>query len=156
MDYRISQKEDGYTHIQLIGAMNEDAELALQHIASDIKEVTKTLFNFAQTTSVNSLGVRAWVQFLRGIGEGREITFEECSPDVIMQINMIPNFQSKATILSFFTNYVCEQCNATQKTLIDRRQLPAKTMPPKQKCQACSEEMETEELEDEYFAFLMR
>ena len=155
MEYKITE-QSGAAVVALAGAINEDAELNLQALTKELAGKAKVVFNFANVKSINSLGVRAWVMFLRGLDDGREIAFNECPPDVIMQINMIPSFLGRARVASFFTNYICENCDFTQKILIDTTALKPKTLPQPQACPKCKAEMETEELEEEYFAFLLR
>lgn len=156
MEFKVTKNADGSAFVVLGGAINEDAEIPLKSILGELTGSGSVKFNFAHTTTINSLGVRAWVQFLRQAEVGRLVVFEQCTPDVIAQVNMIPSFASKADISSFYTNYVCESCNKNEKILIDKKNLKPKQMPEKAKCAHCSEEMETEELEDEYFAFLLR
>jgi hypothetical protein len=156
LEFRATENEDNSKHFALMGPINEDSEMSLKGILGELNGVSKATFNFAKVTTINSLGVRAWVQFLRAAEEGRNISFEECTPDVIAQINMIPSFSSKSKILSFYTNYICDSCNKTESILIQTANLKPKAMPEKAKCQTCQAEMETEELEDEYFAFIMK
>lgn len=156
MEFRITKTENNAKMIALSGPINEDAELTLKSILAEIADATAVTFNFLESTSVNSLGVRAWVQFLRSASEGRAVTFENCTPDIISQINMIPSFLGKSKVKSFFTNYTCESCNKTEKVHIVTSSLKPKQMPEKAKCPSCAKEMETEELEDEYFAFLLK
>ena len=93
--------------------------------------------------------------FLRGAAEGgRDIIFKECTPDVIMQVNMIPSFAGNAKIESFYCNYICETCDNTETVLLEVEKLPKNELPTSYGCE-CGAEMVTEELEDEYFAFLM-
>lgn len=155
MDFKM-EKEGTKARISLGGVINEDAEIPLQKIAGDLANFTSATFNFAHVKSINSLGVRAWVTFLRSIEDGREIVFEECVPDVIMQINMIPSFKGKAFIKSFHVNYVSPVTEKTQRILVETGSLQPKTMPTPPHCPDSGEPMETEELEEEYFAFLMR
>jgi hypothetical protein len=155
VDFKM-EKNGASARVNLGGVINEDAEIPLQKIAGDLASFTEATFNFAAVKSINSLGVRAWVTFLRSIEDGRDIAFEECVPDVIMQINMIPSFKGKATIRSFFVNYVSPATDKTQRILVKRADLPPKTMPAPPNCPDSGEPMETEELEEEYFAFLMR
>lgn len=156
MEYKVSQDASGATHVALAGAINEDAELNLQALTRDLAGKPEVVFNFSQVKSINSLGVRAWVMFLRSVDDGRKIAFEECTPDVIMQINMIPSFVGKAAVRSFYTSYICENCDNSQRILIDTSSLAPKSLPPSQTCPKCQSPMETEELEEEYFAFLLR
>lgn len=155
MEFKM-EKDGASAKVNLGGVINEDAEIPLQKIAGDLAGFNKVAFNFAGVKSINSLGVRAWVTFLRSIEDGREIAFEECVPDVIMQINMIPSFQGKAVIRSFYVNYVSPETDKTQRVLVETASLPPKSMPTPPLCADSGEPMETEELEEEYFAFLMR
>ncbi|WP_186647304.1 hypothetical protein [Fluviispira vulneris] len=155
MEYSIMQQEDGKM-ITLMGLINEDSEMTFKDLFLELKDVKKVGFNFSQVKSINSLGVRAWVSFLRSIEEGRNLIFYECTPDVIMQINMIPSFLGKASVASFFVNYICEVCNKEEKKLIETSSLPPKTIPNAPKCESDECGMQTEELEDEYFVFLKR
>lgn len=155
MEFNLVQN-NGVAQVNLSGIINEDAELSLQKLATEIAEFKTVAFQFAQVRAINSLGVRAWVTFLRSIEDTRQLFFLECVPDVIMQINMIPSFQGKAVIQSFFVNYVSAATNKTHRVLIDTSNLPPKSMPTPPNCPDSGEPMETEELEEEYFAFLLR
>ncbi|APJ04430.1 hypothetical protein [Silvanigrella aquatica] len=155
MEYSIAAQDDGKI-VSLVGVINEDSELSFKNLYSELKESKKLTFNFAQVKSINSLGVRAWVSFLRSLEEGRKIFFTECTTDIIMQINMIPSFLGKATVASFYVNYVCETCNKEEKKLFETASLSPKTIPPAPKCELDDCGMQTEELEDEYFVFLLR
>lgn len=155
MEYSIAQQDDGKV-VNLVGLINEDSELSFKNLLIELQDAKKINFNFSQVKSINSLGVRAWVSFLRSVEDGRSIGFVECTPDIIMQINMIPSFLGKAKVSSFYVNYICEVCNKEERTLIETASLPAKTIPVAPKCSNDENPMQTEELEDEYFVFLMR
>lgn len=142
--------------VTLMGVINEDSEMSFKALASELAGTKAVGFNFSQVKSINSLGVRAWVSFLRSIEEGRNIEFHECTSDVIMQINMIPSFLGKGAVKSFFVNYLCEVCNKEEKKLVETSSLPPKSIPAAPKCESDECGMQTEELEDEYFVFLMR
>ena len=155
MEYSLSVSNDAKL-VTLMGLINEDAELVFQNLALELKDVKKAIFNFAQIKSINSLGVRAWVSFLRGISESHEVVFTECTSDVIMQINMIPSFLGKGVVESFFVNYVCDVCNKEERKLLFTKDFPSKTLPSLPKCDAEDCGVQTEELEEEYFVFLTR
>ncbi|MES2614957.1 MAG: hypothetical protein V4591_06050 [Bdellovibrionota bacterium] len=155
MEYSLSQIPEGRV-VSLMGLINEDSELTFQHIFSEIKDEKKIIFNFSQAKSINSLGVRAWVSFLRRLEENKEIVFAECTGDVIMQINMIPSFLGKGKVESFFVNYICEICSKEEKKLILTKDVPPKSVPLPPICGAEDCGIQTEELEEEYFVFLTR
>ncbi len=142
--------------IEFNGAINEDAEVTLGRIAGELGPFSEIHFVFARVSAVNSLGVRAWVNFMRSISSNRKITFHKCSPEIISQINMIPSFLGNAVINDFFVNYICPSCEHTESRLVSTNSLKPGEIPDNIECRKCGAEMETEELEDEYFAFLSR
>jgi len=152
------EEHNGVHWVTLSGVINEDAEGPLKKLIEGLEGATTVCFNFRDVKSVNSLGVRAWVTFLRGVdgAAGRRVYFYECIPDIIMQINMIPSFLGKASIASFYVNYISPATNKTHKVLIDTKDLEPKTIPSAPNCPDTGTPMETEELEEEYFAFLLR
>ncbi len=159
MEFRISHREASSTQIALMGVINEDSDLELQKLQAIIQELGSSLvaFNFAEVRGINSLGVRAWIQFLRRLEVSKtRVHFEACPPEVVMQINMVPNFLSTAKVVSFYANYVCESCNTNSAQLISCGDAGSSAIPQPPACPQCGTTMETEELEDEYFAFLSK
>ena len=61
--------------------------------------------------SINSVGVRVWINFMSSFRESHEIILQKCPPDIIMQINMIPNFLGAGKIESFLSPYFCSNCD---------------------------------------------
>lgn len=149
------EKKGDWEHVTFTGPINEDAEV---HFASLVSKLSPQLvFNFKQVEYVNSCGVRAWINFLRDVEKGRKITFEECTPEIVSQINMIPNFRGNSHIKSVYASYSCESCDHQQWTLFEEgRNLPKSIsagLPPVH-CEKCKKPMEMEEMEDEFFAWL--
>jgi anti-anti-sigma regulatory factor len=149
------EKHGDWDHVTYVGPINEDAEVHLGSVPGKLG--SKVLINFKQVQFVNSCGVRAWINFLRELEKGREIIFEECTPEIMSQINMIPNFKSTATIRSLYAAYACPNCDHQSWRLFqDGENMPASPeddISP-QSCEKCGNEMEMEELEDEFFAWL--
>ena len=46
-----------------------------------------------------------------------EIIFEQCTPEVVMQINMIPSFKGSAKVKSVYGNFVCDECEVKRRTI---------------------------------------
>ena len=149
------EKKGQWEQLIYSGPINEDTEVHLKPMVSQLGP--NVIFNFRKVEYVNSCGVRAWINFLREAEKGRKIIFEECTPEIVSQINMIPNFRSTAHIKSVYASYACEKCDSHKWVLFEEgRNLPATSgdtiAPPK--CEKCNSEMEMEELEDEFFAWL--
>ncbi|MCB9228445.1 MAG: hypothetical protein H6618_02450 [Deltaproteobacteria bacterium] len=150
-----TKKQDDGEYVYFNGEINEDAEVSLAELPKHLESTC--VFNMKHVTSINSCGVRAWINFLREAEKSRNITFEECPPEIVSQINMIPNFRGKSHIRSVFASYVCENCDSQHLQLFtEGENLP--TSPdeevPEITCQKCGETMEMEELENEFFSWL--
>jgi hypothetical protein len=148
-------KKGEWDHVSYIGPINEDSEV---HLAPLLQQLgPSVVFNFRQVEYVNSCGVRAWITFLREVEKNRKLIYEECTPEIVGQINMIPNFLGTAHIRSIYGSYACTSCdNQKWEIFVEGQNLP--TSPgdpvPEVKCNKCSAVMELEELEDEFFAWL--
>lgn len=149
------EKRGNWEQLVYSGPINEDAELHLNPIVSQLGP--NVIFNFRKVEYVNSCGVRAWINFLRAAEQGRKVIFEECTPEIVSQINMIPNFRGSAHIKSVYASYACDNCGHHQWHLFEEgRNMPQSSGEelPTPKCEKCGGELEMEELEDEFFAWL--
>lgn len=148
-------KRGDWEQVSFIGAINEDAEIQFTQLPSRLG--ANVIFNFKRVSNVNSCGVRAWITFLREAQKGRNVIFEECTPEIVSQINMIPNFKGQAHIKSVYGSYACGDCSHNKWELFEEgRNLPQTVengLPPV-KCDKCGAAMELEELEDEFFAWI--
>lgn len=151
--FNIGQKS-GWDVVQIVGPINEETEVQLTQLGAKLGK--QVVFNFKQVSAINSLGVRAWVNFIRVVAAERTLVFEECSPEIVNQINMIPNFKANAQIRSVYGTFFCGSCSHQQNELFEA----GKTLPkggdiklPPVKCQKCGSAMEFEEVEDAFFAF---
>ncbi len=150
---QILQEKD-YDKVVIVGPINEEAEVHFAKLPESLGK--KVVINFRQVAFINSLGVRAWINFMRELGN-RTLVFEECTPEIVNQINMIPNFKGNASIQSVFGTFFCSSCNTSQEELfVTGRNFPKGpdfTLTPV-KCKKCGQDnIEFEEVEDAFFAF---
>lgn len=141
--------------LSLFGPINEDAEVHLPKLVQSLGK--NVIINFKQVESVNSCGVRAWITFMRELEKGRTLVFEECTPDIVSQINMIPNFRGKADVQSVYASYTCPACgNQQQHLFIKGTNMPksASDGGGQVACTKCSKPSEMDELEEEFFAWV--
>jgi hypothetical protein len=149
------EKKGNWEQLIYAGPINEDTEVHLTPIIPQLGP--NVIFNFRKVEFVNSCGVRSWINFLREAEKGRKIIFEECTPEIVSQINMIPNFRGSAHIKSVYASYACESCDNQKWELFEEgRNLPASASDqiPAPKCDKCGADMEMDELEDEFFAWI--
>lgn len=149
--FKIEQVMKGNTRtIMLRGAIDEDT--SFQQL---MKLPGTMVFNFRGVTSINSCGVRSWVNFLKDISS-RQVFYEECPPLIVRQMNMVPSFVGHAKVASVFGAYVCDNCDEEKLVLIkDANFSKGKvTIEETTPCQACGEgEMEFDGHPQQYFAF---
>ena len=98
------------------GSMDESAEKVLKEVVSD---EPKVVFNFDELENINSLGIRSWLKFLRVFEEKKEIVFEKCTVDIIMQINLHLRFKGNGKITDFYCEYNCKDCDDDFTFLFD-------------------------------------
>jgi ABC-type transporter Mla MlaB component/predicted RNA-binding Zn-ribbon protein involved in translation (DUF1610 family) len=141
--------------LRLFGPINEDAELHLPNLVQSLGK--NVIINFSEVESVNSCGVRAWITFMRELEKGRSLVFEECTPEIVSQINMIPNFRGKAVVQSVYAGYTCPNCGNNQIQLFTRgHNMPATAADGGGaiSCSKCGKPSEMDEIEEEFFAWV--
>jgi anti-anti-sigma regulatory factor len=148
----ITQK-NGFDILYYVGPINEEAEV---HLTQAIPRLgKKVVINFKQVEYVNSCGVRSWINFMRQISD-KDVTFEECTPEIVTQLNMIPSFRGRATINSVYGAYQCDSCKTQALVLFKEGQnMPRNESDPVPSpgCPKCGKQMEMQEIEEEFFAF---
>jgi hypothetical protein len=114
---------------------------------------TRLRLELSGISRINSCGVREWVNFMRSLPPECEVELDRCPPSVVAQLNMISNFAGSARILSVQAPYVCEACGNEENVLL--------TVTPgvspeigARRCRSCGGEMEFDDIQDSYFAFL--
>jgi DNA-binding response OmpR family regulator/anti-anti-sigma regulatory factor len=116
--------------------------------------VGRVVFDTAQVTYMNSLGVRAWCEFLRQARiQGYE--FHACSVPFVLQASMVRDVIGRGTVTSFFAPFHCIGCDHQEERLIQTAAILASNLePPTFKCPSCGGALEFDDLPERYFAFL--
>ena len=146
--------EDDHTVIFLTGPINEFAADHLNSLQSK-KKPGKYTFDFKGIDYVNSLGLRVWVNFFNSFQEGKVITFRNCTPDIIMQINMVASFSKGATIESFIGRFMCMECDSEKDYLFDGKKSREALLGECSTitCENCDVPMELETDEESFLEF---
>lgn len=144
------QSEGTKTRVTLKGIIDEDTGFdALKKAGASL------IINFKGVTSINSCGIRTWVNVIKELS-GVEITYEECPPLIVRQMNMVPSFLGHAKVVSAYVPYVCDDCDAETTTLANADQFSSGnvTVPESMTCTSCGKgEMEIDGNPKQYFAF---
>jgi DNA-binding response OmpR family regulator len=116
--------------------------------------VGRIVFDLAQVTYMNSLGVRAWCEFLRAAPiQGYE--FLACSVAFVLQASTVSDVVGRGTVTSFFAPYHCSGCDLQEERLLQSAAvLAAGMVPPRFTCSSCRGTVKFDDLPERYFAFL--
>jgi DNA-binding response OmpR family regulator/anti-anti-sigma regulatory factor len=116
--------------------------------------VGRIVFDMAQVTYMNSLGVRAWCEFLRRARiQGYE--FHACSVPFVLQASMVKDVVGRGTVTSFFAPFHCIACDHQEERLLQSAAVLASNLnAPVFKCPNCGGALEFDDLPERYFAFL--
>lgn len=139
---------NGKEEYKLEGTIDEDTELGL--LTSSAGPI---YLNLSGVKSINSLGIRGWVNFWKE-HSNKEVFYLECPPIIVRQMTMIPSFTGRAQVVSVYVPYVCENCDAEKLVLVE---LSHHTVPEIQDSFPCSKcgqsQMELDANPKQYFSF---
>jgi hypothetical protein len=146
---------DEMSYLRISGSFlggSDILEKTTERLTTDV-----VVINTAGVVRINSSGVREWVNWMKELDRrGCRSYFVECSPAIVTQCNYFDRFTGSGQIVSFYTPYFCSMCDADKELLIEvseaLRELPFK--PPAYRCDRCNQELEFDEFESTYFAFL--
>ena len=139
--------EGGKKKVFLRGNVDEDADF------ETIKKVTGTIIiNFRDVKSINSCGIRTWVNFLKDLS-GREVVYEECPPIIVRQMNMVPSFLGSAKVVSVYVPYVSDETDEEKLVLFTAEKFTAAGFTLPESINEAGGEMELDGNPQQYFAF---
>jgi hypothetical protein len=151
INFQIEKRGDADV-VHYAGPITEDSSVVLARLAEAVGK--NVVFNFRKVNYVNSNGVRAWVLFLRDFQPGRTLSYEECTPTIVTQLNMIPGFLGNARVASVYVPIACQDCNQADQVLVEAADFPegsaTLSLPKCKKCGGLSVSVDTLE---EYFEF---
>ncbi len=147
------------TFLKVTGVIDEDNALA-----RSLKKIdgATVVIDLSAVTRINSCGVRDWVNWLNDLdAKGKRIMLVRCSPCIVNQINLVNNFIGQGMVKSFFAPYYCPKCDLEELHLTQLEAFAGMARPqaPVLRGEGCNEvqcQMEFDDIEEAYFAFLPR
>tara|TARA_R110002072_G_scaffold534_5_gene3750 strand:+ start:7520 stop:7993 length:474 start_codon:yes stop_codon:yes gene_type:complete len=137
--------------VKLIGIIDEDADFSK---VTDLN-LKKYIFDFDQIKSINSCGIRDWINFINTIDDTAAIIYRNCTQVIIEQMGMVKGFvKDGAVIESLYAPYFCEDCDDEFKHHMKASDV-SDMKAPDVKCPKCSgTNTEFDAIESQYFNFL--
>ncbi|MCB0418527.1 MAG: hypothetical protein H6617_07460 [Bdellovibrionaceae bacterium] len=139
-------EENGTVVYYVSGPIDEESRF------SEIEQAHERLIvDFRGVLTINSCGVRNWVNCMKKI-RGLEISFRQCPPAIVKQLNLVPSFRANAKVLSVYVPYLCFQCDHESRLLVEMEDLAkGKEIPAVRKCELCGQdEMEIDGDESQF------
>lgn len=136
----------GSVEVVISGIISELATLE----AADIPAGIDVIIDCGGVLSINSFGVRTWVNYLDAVcDKATSVRLRRMAPALVAQASMISNFLSGARVESFFTPWCCTKCEHETVVLygIDDE------VPHEGTCPECEGETEFDEIRESYLAF---
>jgi anti-anti-sigma regulatory factor len=145
-------EQGGKVVYNLKGVINEEADLSFM---ADIP-AGEVIINSSEVERINSCGVREWITALKGVTSDAKISYTECSPAFLDQINMISNFIGNGEVVSMYIPYLCESCDTKKDVLIKLSEclVDDELELPEEECVECSDPMELGDDPEQLFSFL--
>lgn len=148
------EQKNGLTSIKISGSIDEHVDLR-KEIGAMPARVNIVCREISQ---INSLGVKAWIDFFSKAASSRiQFTFSECPPPIVEQLNYITNFSCNGQVVSVSVPFICENCHKELRGTVKSEDLKkvAYKLPPI-KCPKCNAKAFFDDVPEEYFAFLIR
>lgn len=130
---------------------------------SPLKENTETTLNLnvSKVARINSIGVRNFVEFLFSWFP-KPVQYLEVRPSFVETFNSIPQIlggeNNSSEVLSVFVPFYCESCKKESEKLYSAAELKdlekGGYVFPTQKCGVCSDSLDPDFSDDQYFDFL--
>ena len=140
----------------LSGVLDELAAPTLSEVSARLGPGTRAVFELGELKRINSLGVRAWVDFMKQLG-AREIVFRRCSPAFVDQLNTVSDFRGEGRVESFLAPYVCESSgNVFYEELTVGKDITKEDQSALsgRRCAECPEPLVFDDLPERYLHFL--
>ncbi|MBP6628913.1 MAG: hypothetical protein KBG28_07400 [Kofleriaceae bacterium] len=152
--HRLSVQRSDADFLTLAGVIDETSRLTDLVLTA----TGRLRVDLGGVTFINSLGVRAWIQFVAEAARaGVRLELYRVSEVMIQQLNMIVAARGRAEVHSLLAPYVCDRCGREESMLIDvgrdRHQLVA-GQAPAMTCPECGAAMVFNDFPQRYFLFL--
>lgn len=148
------EQKNGLTSIRISGNIDEQVDLhkEIGALPARINVICRDI------SAIHSSGAKAWMEFFGKAANAKmQLTFSECPPPIVEQLNYFNNFACGGKVTSVSVPFTCSQCRNEARGTIKTEDLKlvAYQLPPV-KCPQCGAQSSFEGSAEEYFGFLIR
>lgn len=120
--------------------------------------ISTLVFDFRGIKGINSMGIQAWIAFLKSVPSNITVAFQHCPLRIVNQMNLFPAFMGSrpVKVVSFYAPYYCAPCDKSETLHVSVKDLGAGLSLPKKNCSQCQKTMELGAIEEKYLLFLKR
>lgn len=146
--------------IHFSGAINENSDFS----GMDLGAAKVLILDLHGVTSLNSMGLRNWVNWVKGVKNKMQLHFRQCPRVVVDQMNVLQGFLPMGAVVeSFFVPYHCDACQHEENYLATRGKdymegtvdtRDGIVMPETRPCPVCAAQMDWDIVPLKYFSFL--
>lgn len=142
------------TVIRLQGQIEENISLGelFGELGPEIYLVTKDV------SRINSIGTRAWIEYFTALrAQGKRPVLTHCSPAIMTQLSLLPDFGCGMLVESLYLPYVCRGCGKETQILATTENLRKSgyQVDPTASCAACgADTCEFDDLPAEFLNYL--
>ncbi len=115
--FKVGQSTDGSElTLTLSGTIDEDVQFPAINL-TPIKQIT---FDLKDVKSINSVGIREWLNWIKPMSEKCQITMKNCPKTLVFQFNMVEGFLPKGSrVASLYVPFFCEKCDLEESILFN-------------------------------------
>ena len=137
-------------NVELSGAFEETVQL--ETLIGPVQGVLTV--NCRGLTRINSVGVKTWINYFQKLKmAGITIRFEECSPPIVEQLNMISNVSCGGEVVSVLLPYSCVKCMKEFVIPLETKNINPDAL-PQAKCERSDCANQFDDVSEDYFYFL--
>lgn len=135
--------------VELSGVVDEQADL------SPLTALTgRVELHLRGVRRINSAGVNKWLDTVQRLEAQAALVVEECSPALVVQLNMIAGLMGHATVASFYAPMYCAGCGHEDEHLFTTSECLELGRLPPVSCRVCGARLQLDEPEGRYLYFL--
>ena len=148
LEYKLVKKGDE-SIFYLSGKIDED----FRRKDLNLDGLTNVTFNFKDLGMINSCGIREWIDFLKAQPSNMVLKYEECTPIIVTQMNIIAGFlPENVKVTSFYAPYFDTEDESESLHLINTKDISGARPPIV--LNAAGKKLDFDAHPEKYFHFL--